>query len=208
MAKKRRKAVITPRYDKARATLDTGDIVLFSGKGGISAGIKWFTVSRWSHVGMALRLADYDTVLLWEATTLSNIADLESGRPLRGVQLVTLSERVKKYNGEIAVRHLAADRTAKMLKDLAALRLAVRGRPYEKNKLELIKAAYDGPFGQNEEDLSSLFCSELVAEAYQAMGLLPKTLASNELTPKDFSPAGKLPLQKGASLGKEILIKT
>jgi hypothetical protein len=40
-------------YDeRMRAELKTGDVVLFSGKGGISAGIKWATLSRWSHVGM------------------------------------------------------------------------------------------------------------------------------------------------------------
>jgi hypothetical protein len=82
-------------------------------------------------------------------------------------------------------------------------------RPYEKDKLELIKAAYDGPLGHNEEDLSSLFCSELVAEAYQKMGLLrepPKGLPSNEYTPKDFSEKKGLVLEKGASLSKEIPI--
>lgn len=60
---------------------------------------------------------------------------------------MTLSEPVKQYNGGIAIRHLTVSRTAKMLKDLTALRSKVRGRPYEKDKLELIKATYDGPFG-------------------------------------------------------------
>jgi hypothetical protein len=41
--------------------------------------------------------------------------------------------------------------------------------------------------GINKEDLSSLFCSELVAEAYQKMGLLTEQLPSNEYIPKDFS---------------------
>jgi len=52
--------------------------------------------------------------------------------------------------------------------------------------LELLKSAYDGPFGKNEEDLSSLFCSELVAEAYQRLGLLTEGTPSNEFTPADF----------------------
>ncbi|MEZ5578085.1 MAG: hypothetical protein R3F40_00820 [Candidatus Competibacteraceae bacterium] len=33
----------------------TGDILLFSGKGGISEGIKFFTLSKWSHVGMVYK---------------------------------------------------------------------------------------------------------------------------------------------------------
>lgn len=32
--------------------LQPGDVILFSGKGFISRGIKWFSNSRWSHVGL------------------------------------------------------------------------------------------------------------------------------------------------------------
>ena len=78
--------------------------------------------------------------------------------------------------------------------------------------MELIKAAYDGWLGENQEDLSSLFCSELVAESYQRMGLLSSAssaLPSNEFTPKDFSSDGKPPLKllKNAKLAKEIFVK-
>ena len=69
----------------------------------------------------------------------------------------------------------------------------------------MIKAAYDGPLGHNQEDLSSLFCSELVAEAYQRLGLLPKPpqgLPSNEYTPRDF--AKNIDLQNNASLETAI----
>jgi len=94
------------KYEEIRAKIRTGDIVLFSGKGGISHGIKLETNSRWSHVGMALRLPEWDTVLLWESTTLSNLEDIIDGRKKRGVQLVLLSDRMKKYDGEVTVRHL------------------------------------------------------------------------------------------------------
>ena len=35
------------------------------------------------------------------------------------------------------------------------------------------------PFGKNKEDLSSVFYSELVAEAYQTLGLLDEKKPSN-----------------------------
>ncbi len=193
-------------YENVRPALKTGDIVLFSGKGGISTGIKWFTHSRWSHVGMVLRLPEWDAVLLWESTTLGNLTDVESGREHKGVQLVPLSERIHKYQGEASIRLLDIERTPEMLKELSLLRSEVKGRPYEKDKIELFKAAYDGPFGANREDLSSLFCSEMVAEAYQRMGLLGEKKPSNEYTPKDFSDAGKLRILKGAKLAKEVLV--
>ena len=43
------------KYQDIRSQLKTGDILLFSGKGGISEGIKFFTLSKWSHVGMVYK---------------------------------------------------------------------------------------------------------------------------------------------------------
>lgn len=194
-------------YENIRPRLNTGDIVLFSGKGGISAGIKWFTQSKWSHVGMVLRLPEWDAVLIWESTNLDDVAEIESGKARKGVQIVPLSERLRKYPGETSIRLLEMERTPEMLKELSLLRAEVKGRPYETDKLELFKAAYEGPFGDNVEDLSSLFCSELVAEAYQRMGLLSEKKPSNEYTPKDFSDKRKLKLLKG-KLQKEVIVQT
>jgi hypothetical protein len=200
------------KYDAERSKIRTADIVLFSGKGGISHGIKLITNSKWSHVGMALRLPEWDTLLLWESTTLSSLADVIAGKETRGVQLVVMRDRLRTYDGEVTVRHLRGvnvDGKPDLKRRLMKFRKSVRDRPYEKSRLELIKAAYEGPFGRNEEDLSSLFCSELVAEAYQQMGLLPGPPdgpPSNEYTPRDFSAKKHLPLARGISLGKEILL--
>jgi len=206
------KTKTTKVYDAIRGSLSTGDIVLFSGKGGISAGIKWATTSRWSHVAMVFNLADYNFVTLWESTTLTNLEDLDTKKVMRGVQLIPLSDRVQTYDGEIALRRLSGvTLKAQELGALMALRKDLRGRPYEKRKIELIKAAYDGLFGLNEEDLSSLFCSELVAESYQVMGLLPSgptDQPSNEYVPADFSTGSEsqLHLLRG-SLGPEIMLR-
>lgn len=197
-----------PTYQELRPAIQTGDLVLFSGKGAISAGIKWMTGSRWSHVGMALRLDEWDMVLLWESTTLSNIADITSGKLRQGVQLSPLSRRIATYPGEVAIRHLEVERTPAMHQALRRLRETVKGRPYESDKLELLKSAYDGPWGgTGGEDLSTLFCSELIAEAYQCMGLLPESPPSNEYTPGDFTEKAELPLLKGR-LGPALPVTT
>jgi hypothetical protein len=91
-------------YRELRDQLDTGEIVLFSGKGRLSAGIKWFTGSKWSHVGMVLRKPAHDMVFLWESTTLSNLKDAEDGWAKRSVQLVFLSQRLPTYDGDITIR--------------------------------------------------------------------------------------------------------
>lgn len=189
-------------YREVRPDIDTGDLVLFSGKGGVSVGIRWVTRSRWSHVGMALRVPEWNIILLWEATPFSNVPDVESGRLRQGVQLTPLSEQLKRYEGTAAIRHLHVHRTPEMLSALQNYRKEVKGRPYEQSRLELIRSAWDGPFGANKEDLSSLFCSELVAEAYQRMGLLPDHPPSNEYTPANFSEKAELNLLRG-TLGPE-----
>jgi hypothetical protein len=195
------------KYLGVRDQLNTGDIVLFSGTGPIATLAQWVTKTKWSHVGMVV-LCD-PGVLLWESDGLGDFEDIESGAERRGVRLVSLSERLKRFQGEVWARSLEVVRTPEMLAALASLRQEVRGRPYEDDAIELIDAYYDGPFGQNTEDLSSLFCSELVAEAYQRMELLaepPGGQPSNEYTPIDFSEERTLALLKG-KLGHEFQLK-
>lgn len=200
-----------PMYENVRDQLKTGDIILFSGKSAISNIIKIFSGGKWSHVGMVLRLPEFDdAVMLWESTTLSDINDVETGVAIKGVQLVPLSQRLTSYNGEVTVRLLNKAITKPMFNALAARRKELSRKPYERGETELIKAAWDGLGGASKgEDLSSLFCSELVAEAYQAMGLLPewpKGPPSNEYTPMDFSNRRTLKLNDPYELEDEFLI--
>lgn len=101
-----------------------------------------------------------------------------------------------------------------MYKELMKFQREVQGRKYEKNFVQMAISAFDfkedylGFLKNSEEDLSSIFCSELVAEAYQRMGLLGSKKNSNEYTPKDFSSEGDKdnPLLLG-KLEKEIYIE-
>src|SRR4030095_2058125 len=96
-----------PTYNDIRDQLRTGDLVLFSGKSAVSNIIKLFSGGKWSHVGMVLIMEEFDRmVLLWESTTLSNIPDIETQTPTKGVQLLPLSQRVATYQGEITVHRL------------------------------------------------------------------------------------------------------
>ncbi len=206
-------------YKNIRKKLKTGDLVLFSGKQITSTMIKLFTASKYSHVGMVLNLREYDYLTIWQSTNSNyNTKDLEFGKLRKGVQLVPLSAYVEKYNGEVCVRRLKKNGSLTITKKngfskdsidkLMKLRRELSGKEYEKNIIELIKAAYDGPFGHNNEDLSSIFCSELVAEAYQSLGLLKEEdKPSNEYTPADFSESRMENLEDNFSLGKEIILK-
>ena len=200
----------TKAYKDIRDDLKSGDIVLFSGKGGVSEWIKWFTRSAWSHVGMVIKSEEIGSVLLWESTTLSDLTDIQTGKAVRGVQLVGMRDRVDTYSGEkIAVRQLSKSLSKEQIATLGSLRSKFAGKPYEESKIELLKAAADMLLPENREDLSSLFCSELVAEAYQRMGLLGEKKPSNEYTPEDFSTQADKPLKlkENFKLGSEILIR-
>jgi len=174
------------KYNQIRPNLKTGDIVLFSGNSWASSFIKFFSGSKWSHIGLVVKVDDYDITLVWESTTLTDIPDITTGSPKKGVQTVPLSSRHKTYDGKMAVRHLNTSITATMKSNLCTLRKQLMGRPYEQSEIELASSLLDFGKFDNKEDLSSLFCSELVAESLQCMGIIPDKYPSNEFTPKDF----------------------
>lgn len=196
-------------YAEIRDSLKTGDLLLFSGKGTISDLIKHITSAKWSHIGMVVRVPEFEMVLCWESTTLSNVEDVTTGKATRGVQLVALRDRLRTYDGEVCARHLVEPITNGALAALGKFRSEVCGRPYEESKLELLRSAWDGWGGANTEDLSSLFCSELVGEAYQRMGLIDESVPSNEFTPADFRAGAQIDtLLLGKNvLGPEVSIK-
>lgn len=202
------------KYDDIRNDIKTGDIVLFSGKMNVSRVIQLATMSKWSHVGVAL-WNNALGLLIWESARVSRVRDAIDGKIKSGTQVVSMRQRIEDYfsrGGEVAVRHVlypdGGDGDAEEAErrvTLERLRKQFRNRPYGQDILELALAAYDGLFGENEEDLSSLFCSELVAEAYQAFGLLSPSKPSNEYTPADF---GRLTdLRAGAQLDTAIAIE-
>lgn len=207
---------ILDRQKKIEDEFRTGDIIIFSGHGAISDVIKLFTKSKWSHVGIAIRNGT-DNLYILESTTLNDVKDVVDNVAKKGVQLVPLRDRLNKYDGDISIRHLQGavmgnnDSNA-----LKAFMLEIEDRPYEEHVIDLVKAimeryvAKDGKLHDilhNSEDTSSLFCSELIAEAYQRLNILNKTEPSDYYLPKDFSDNGKMLLLRNITIGPEIILK-
>ena len=125
----------------------------------------------------------------------AGLVDIESGKALQGAQLLPIRHQIYSgWNDLIAFRKLTGiddKKRESMYHELLRFRKEVEGRLYEKNIFDLICSSADPQkidfFRNNNEDLSSLFCSELVAAAYQRMGLLDRTKGSAEYTPDDFS---------------------
>lgn len=174
-------------YMRISSSLKTGDILFFSGNSFFSKMIKLCTRSHWSHVGMVY-VNENSQTFCWESdkeSASSNLSQL-------GVRFIPIEEKIESYSGEVAVKRLEGLAQGDLLKlhdAITKVSFEFKNRPYEKSSIELFQAAYDGPFGDNVEDVSSLFCSELIATVYQLAGLLPLCppgLPSNEYTPADF----------------------
>ena len=188
------------QYAEKRCELKTGDILLFEGKGFGSWVIKRATFSKWSHVGMVYKAAD--DVFCYEALKLKKGKD--------GVQTSLLRARIKDYDGKIWVRQLRTRRTQSFVERFDTYRERMKCREYENNIWELMGAAM--PW-KNKEDFTSLFCSELIAGAYQALHLIGKTIIANEFTPGDFSYDGVVEYclklcDFQARLAPEVLLET
>ena len=107
-----------------------------------------------------------------------------------GVGLYKLSARLEflHTNNKIAIRRLRVNRNRDMLRNLHEFVEQMRGRPFKKDFSEIIGALMKkDKSNKGDSDLSSVFCSELVAAAYQKMGILTEKLAAKGFLPKDWA---------------------
>jgi hypothetical protein len=98
------------------------------------------------------------------------------------VQITPLAKVIKAYNGNVCVRPLDE---AIPLKNLQQQIIDNLGISYEKKILQLLRSTGDG---NDKEDGSSWFCSELAAYLYKKNGVIAEeeTLANNVI-PMEFS---------------------
>jgi hypothetical protein len=196
------------KYSEVAPTLRTGDKVLFSGAGRFSQAIKMLTGCGWSHVAMIYVPEKGMRPQLWESCN-------------NGVAFAQMDEQFLDPKtsmrtaepGDVVIRHLqCGDDDQRRLQALFTRVCAeLLGRPYEKSSIELLRAAL-APVGLGNEQavLDSVFCSELIAETDQRLGVLPFDRPSNAFRPKDYIAGGlvdKLMLSTPYRLGPEILLE-
>ena len=146
-------------------------------------------------------------ICVYESSHDARIKCLDKKKRNIGVQLLPFWQRVDNYEGPMSVRRLKGSASTNLnMEEFEKLRAEFIGAKFEENFWQLLRA-WDLPFFRNlEEDHSSLFCSELIAAAYQALGLLCKCKPSNTFKPKDYSEKGKIRLLN-AYFGPEIKVK-
>ncbi len=184
--------------------LRTGDIMLFSASNFQSWLIRLATCSPYSHVAMVVRsppLSDaargaHGPLYVWHspATRIRGVPDVLTGCEKRGPQLNDLSLLMRNAFCCVHLRRLRCQTTKVSTPALLCWMRTEVPKKYERDYVQLWRSAYDGPGGRNRRDLSSYFCSELVAQAYIEAGLLDGSVQpSNEYTPADFA-GDRLPL--------------
>jgi signal transduction histidine kinase len=197
-------------YDEVRMRLQTGDLILFKGLHIDRMGRKE-VAAQWTHVGMAVCLPGREEPLLWESTVLETVADIGQKAPKSGPQLVPLADRLRTYETNVyAVRFLKVLRPPHMQRDLLRYFSEVHRLPFPRDLAVIGRVTGARLFPRWlrwMKPFKSVFCSELVAESYIRMGLLPPFPPAASYTPPDFSAERKLPFLRGASLGTEISIR-
>ncbi|GAA2416902.1 hypothetical protein GCM10010191_29180 [Actinomadura vinacea] len=199
--------------DEAVDLTRTGDVWLFRGRTPADRAIQMTTNSPVNHVGMAIVVDDLPP-LMWHAELGRSLRDMWTGGHHRGAQLHDLREAVivwgNRYGQRAWLRQLDPPPTREM--ENAALKSVARldGTPFPSTS-RLASRWLRGrvPFrrpAERDMNLETAFCAEIVAVAYQAMGLLPGGRRPNWYDPGRFWSGDDLDLETGARLGGEISV--
>jgi len=185
----------------------TGDVWLFRGRTPADRAIQTVTNSPVNHVGMAIVLEDLPP-LLWHAELGKSLPDMWTGQRQRGVQLHDLQAAVStwndRYHARSWLRQLHFDVTKEM--EDAVLKTIARldGKPFPTAR-GLAQGWLTGRL-RYHRSAETIYCAELVAVTYQAMGLLAAERPQNWYDPGRFWSGDNLELELGATLGTEIAV--
>ena len=193
--------------DEAVALTRTGDVWLFRGSSPADRAIRLTTNSPVNHVGMALVVDDLPP-LMWHAELGRSLRDVWAGKHHRGVQLHDLRDAVLTWTGRYGQRpwlrqlHPEATRT---MED-AALKVVARldGTPFP-STIGLAGRWVRGRAGR-AAGVEQVYCAEVVAQTYAAMGLLGAERPVNWYDPGRFWSGDELELLGGAFLGPEVAV--
>ncbi len=192
--------------DDAVATAATGDIWLFRGRSLADVAIRTVTNSPVNHVGMAVALDDLPP-LLWHAELGRSLPDVWTGERQRGVQLHLLRDAVttwnERYHQRAWVRQLDGTIDRRHEDRLMETIARFDGRPFP-TMPGLARQWLTSHIRRQSSSLEAIYCAELVATTYQAMGLLPDRRPASWYDPGRFWSGDRIELVAPFALGGEI----
>jgi hypothetical protein len=203
--------------DEAVELTRTGDVWIFRGRTPADRAIQSLTNSPVNHVGMAVTLDDLPP-LMWHAELGRSLPDMWTGKHHRGVQLHDLRAAVRtwavKYQQRAWLRQLDPPSTPDM--DDAVLRTIARldGLPFPSTAQlgwRWLRGRLPARLSRQaaratESELETIYCAEVLAVTYEAMGLLPPGRSPSWYDPGRFWSGDSLALLRGARLGDEIAV--
>ena len=193
--------------DEAVADAATGDLWLFRGRSLADRAIRTVTNSPVNHVGMVVALDDLPP-LLWHAEAGRALADVWTGERHRGVQLHLLADSVTTWRrryGQAAYLRQLEGRVARHQED-ALIKVIERfdGRPFPTTP-GLVRQWLVGRFRRSVSS-EAVYCAELVATTYQAMGLLPRRRPASWYDPGRFWSGDRIELVPPFALRAEVAV--
>jgi hypothetical protein len=178
-------------YESAKEAMQLGDVIAFGGMDGVSAWIKAVTQSPVSHLGIVL----YSCADAGDESSAASLPQIVEARgelnQYYGVAVREMDDHIESYQGTIWWLPLSDASRAKLDVDkFRTFLLEMNGRPFDIP--QAIGAAWDdldqvpgiGELTRAREELSALFCSELVAAGLEAGGVI-RSLNCAEVTPID-----------------------
>ncbi|HEX4760051.1 MAG TPA: hypothetical protein VH256_04585 [Thermoleophilaceae bacterium] len=194
--------------DELVAAAHTGDIMLFRGKSLADRAIRTVTNSPVNHVGMVVAIDDLPP-LLWHAELGRSLPDVWSGKRQRGVQLHVLADAVRTWDeryGQRAWTRVLEGQIERHHEDrLMEVIARLDGRPFP-SIVGLTRQWAVGRF-RRSSSLETIYCAELVATTFQAMGLLPGHRPASWYDPGRFWSGDRIELVPPFALGGEVAVE-
>jgi hypothetical protein len=194
--------------EDAIATSATGDLWLFRGRSLADRAIQAVTNAPVNHFGIVVALDDLPP-LLWHAELGRSLPDVWSGKRQRGVQLHVLRDAVRvwgeRYGQRAYLRQLEGELQREHEDKLIKVIERFDGRSFP-STAGLARQWVTGRYRRRESSLETVYCAEIVALTYQAMGLLPSRRPASWYDPGRFWSGDRIDLVPPFSLGGEIEI--
>jgi hypothetical protein len=192
---------------EAVTTASTGDVWLFRGRSVADRAIRAMTNSPVNHVGMVVALDDLPP-LLWHAELGRSLPDVWTGEHQRGVQLHVLADAAAtwrdRYGQDAWVRLLDGPIERHQEDRLMEVIDRYDGRPFP-SWLGVGRRWVAGRLRRGPaSSLEAVYCAELVAATYQAMGILPDKRPASFYDPGAFWSGDQIELVEPYARGGEI----
>jgi hypothetical protein len=191
--------------------MQTGDLILFSGISSESEWIELFTFGQFSHSTMIYRPDPTQPPLMWQEAPEAIVPDPHTGTSHTGAQLGDAFQATTEINTAFKdvpyYVKLNWDRPPTLDATILNVINQYEQTPFGSVLQMALNYALGHLYNQATEQ-DSIYCAELVALTFQAIGVLDSSHPANWYSPNSFgpSPVDTIPWLGGASVDVPVEI--